>query len=659
MKFIFHGILAAAVLLISACATAQTPVQPATAPDQNSAPRSGKVLFSRSTDADGNATTTSAAAPVSAAEPVATDGERLAVTFTALALDVHLQPAAQHIAVRAVLTVRNDGKAPLARIPLQLSSSLQWEEIRVAGAPVRFPVAMLNSDADHTGQLREAAVPLTAPLAPGASLTLDAVYSGTIAPNAQRLIALGTPADLAAHSDWDEISPAFTGLRGFGNVVWYPVSSAPVLLGDGARLFDEIGRHKLRFVGCRFSLRLAAEFPSGQPPTVAVVNGLELPLTVTDSHSLDPEVTGVATASLPATALGFEAPSLFLAVRTAHAAPVPVAAGLQANVTAYTTPDDENGVHLWLDAAGAVTPFLQRWLGPRPRTRLTLLDLPDSADAPWESGALLCAALVAPPADAPADRLTTVLVHALARAYAPTAPAWLSEGQATFVESLWVERKQGRERAFSLLESGRAALALAEPASPGDNPGTPLDRAISPVYYRTKAAYVLWMLHDILGEDALAAALSGCDAAAPSTCDLAALVKKSAPTADTAWLFADWVDADKGLPDLSVEGVFPVAAKTATYLVAVNLANAGYAAARVPVTVRTSDSTVTERVLVPAHGRVTQRLLVLAPPTEVQVNDGSVPETQVGVHITPVAATPPPPEQQGPVPHKLPRDKTN
>jgi hypothetical protein len=483
MKVAFRSAVASALFLAAVYAAAQAPTAaPATAPEQQATEPKGKVIFSRSADAEGDTTTKAAAAPDAAAKPVATDDERSALTFTALTLDVHLQPAAQHIAVRSVLTVRNDGKAPLAHIPLQISSALQWEEIRVAGEPVHFAVATLNSDADHTGQLHEAAVPLATPLAPGASLTLDAVYSGTIAPSAQRLVALGTPADLAAHSDWDEISPAFTGLRGFGNVVWYPVASVPVILGDGARLFDEIGRHKLRMTGCRFSLRLAAEFPQGQPPTVAVVNGLEVPLTATDAHSLDPEVTGVATAALAPSTLGFEAPSLFLAVRTAHAAPVPVSAGLQANVTAYTTAEDENSVQLWLDAAGAVTPFLQHWAGVRPRARLTLLDLPDPADAPWESGALLCAALNAPPADAPADRLTTVLVHALARAYAPVAPAWLSEGQATFVEALWVERKQGRERALSLLESGRAALALAEPASPGDGLGIPLARAVSPVY---------------------------------------------------------------------------------------------------------------------------------------------------------------------------------
>ena len=56
-------------------------------------------------------------------------------------------------------------------------------------------------------------------------------------------------------TDWDAIGVDFTGLRGFGNVVWYPVSSVPVILGDGARVFDEMGEHKLRMAGARFRLQ--------------------------------------------------------------------------------------------------------------------------------------------------------------------------------------------------------------------------------------------------------------------------------------------------------------------------------------------------------------------------------------------------------------------
>ena len=71
----------------------------------------------------------------------------------------------------------------------------------------------------------------------------------------------------------------------------------------------------------------------------------------------------------------------------------------------------------------------------------------------------------------------------------------------------------GREKALEALESGRSALALIEPPSPGESSGQPLAQAISPVYYRTKATYVFWMLRDLVGDPALSAALRAYDPA--------------------------------------------------------------------------------------------------------------------------------------------------
>ena len=650
--------LAAAILAISPCgAQNPAPAPQTTSPQQPATPQpatpqaTGKVIFSRSTDENGQ--TTTQAGPGAqpsiqmATEPSVEDADRLAATVTALDLDVRLHTVTHQIDVRALVTVRNDGKSPLARIPLQISSSLNWEQIRIDGKSVAFPVATLNSDSDHTGQLHEAAVPLATPLAPRASIQLDAVYSGTVASSAQRLITLGTPESVALHSDWDAISPDFTGLRGFGNVVWYPVSSIPVILGDGARLFDEIGRQKLSLSPAHFALHLTVEFPHGAPPTIAMINGHPAALTVEDAKGLDADLSGIATASVQSDALGFQAPSIFVAVRKEHKG---------GNLTAWTTPDNAVNVQAWLDAASAVTPFEQGWLGRRPASQLTLIDVPDPDDAPFETGAMLAAPLE----DIPADRLDGALVHALTHAYAPPdAPAWLNEGLATFMESLWVEKRQGRDRALQMLESGRSALALAEPSSPGDSAGTPLAQAIAPAYYRTKAAYVLWMLRDLTSDDVLSSALRACNERAfterpqtatsssssvsasssgPSTntssCALQSLLQLPGVNHDLSWLFTDWVDADKGLPDFSIAGVFPNVGSGGTVLVAVSVANAGYAAAEVPIIVRTANGEATERLLVPARGQAVQRILVNGAPTQVQVNDGTVPETGASVHVT-------------------------
>jgi hypothetical protein len=627
MKLFLAHIAGAALCIAAIPASPQTPAE---AP-QNEQPH-GQVIFSRSTDDSGQTTTVAGSSVPQpggqmTAAPSADDAERLAVTFTDFDMDVHLRTADQQIAVRALLTVRNDGKTPLARIPLQISSSLNWERIRLSARDIAFTVATLNSDTDHTGQLHEAAVPLPQPFAPGQTLQLDVTYSGAIPPSAQRLLAIGTPEDVALHSDWDEIGVEFTGLRGFGNVVWYPVASVPVILGDGARLFDEMGDHKLHMAGAQFRLRLTAEFPRGHAPSVALVNGRSLPLAVTDGSG---EVAGVATASLDGTTLGFEAPSLFLAVRSPHAA---------TNTMLWMLPIDEAASLSWAAATTAVTPFLQSWLGVRPRTQLTILDLPDPEDAPFETGSLLVTSI----RQATPEQLDGILAHALTHAWVSSPRAWLSEGVAHFMGTLWLEKQSGRAQALESLEASRPALALAEPASPGESAGQPLALAISPIYYRAKATYVLWMLRDIAGDAALSAALRAYNPAddlskgygrdaGPGPFEK--LLEQASVRRDLSWFFLDWVDADKGLPDLAIDSVFPTPADAGNWLVAVNLSNDGYAAAEIPVTVRTASTSVTQRVLVPARGKAVQRILIQGKPTEVQLNDGTVPETQASVHVT-------------------------
>ena len=649
MMYRLAGAAAVAVLCLAALPDATRaqgtpppaaqPQQPASAPAEPQSEAKGKVIFSRSLDENGEPVTQTGPAIAqpeitNVSQPAVEDAVREAVTLTSLDLEVHLRTGEQKIAVRALLAVRNSGKSPLSKIPLQISSSLNWESIRVEGVDVAFTVAPLNSDTDHTGQLHEAAVPLAEPLAPNQSIRLDVTYSGSIAVDAKRLLAVGTPDDAAIRSDWDRVSAAFTGLRGFGNVVWYPVSSVPAILGDGARVFDEIGRQKLRMSGAKFRLRLAVEYPAGQAPNVALIDGMQVPLAGGTAEGS--ETSGVETADSGETTLGFSTPSLFVAMRKP-------AKGSEMSL--FVVPEDAPAVDAWTAAEKVVTPFLQGWLGKHPEGGLTVLDLPEAKDAPFETGALLAL----PVRSGPADALEGVLAHALSHAYlnasgAPL-PMWLDEGVANFMGTLWIERQQGREKALETLESSRPALALAEPSSPGESTGEPLDRAASPVYYRTKAAYVLWMLRDIAGEAALSAALRGIEPEARSSTAMGSeggagknrLFEKlleQADGKDLSWFFTDWVDADHGLPDLAIEGVFPTTATPDSSLVAINMANTGYAAAEVPVTVESDLTSVTQRILIPARGKVSRRILIQGKPISVQLNDGATPETQASVHVT-------------------------
>jgi hypothetical protein len=635
----------AALLSAAASAPAQTssgtpPVSSQTIQQtQQNQDKKSKVILQRSIDENGqtvdgvapNPSKATAQPPAKVStQPTAEDNERNALTYTDFDFDVRIRPAESHLAVRALITVRNDSKSPLAHLPLQLSSDLNWELIRVNGQQMPFTGAVLNSDADHTGQLHEAVVTLTTPLAPGASQQLDVTYSGVIQGSTKRLLAIGTPEEVASHSDWDRITTNFTGLRGFGNVVWYPVSSVPVILGDGARLFDEIGTHKLRLTGAHFRLALTVEIPAGLAPSVALINGR--PVSLSTSSSTDTTLPAIAIAHVDDSTLGFEAPSLFLAARNNHPA---------TNMTLWTRPESDNNVAAWSTAASDVTPFLQGWLGVKPRSQLIVLDLPEDGDIPFETGSLLATPVRA----APVDVLEGVMAHALTHAWVMSPRAWLSEGVAHFMGTVWIEKQQGRERALATLDNARAALALAEPESPGESDGQPLVACISPVYYRTKAAYVFWMLRDIAGDAALSAALRAYDPSKDTAPDsFEKLIEQAGQRKNLSWFFNDWVYKDKGLADLSIETVYPSPASVpGSYLVAVNMANNGYAAVEAPVQVLSNATSVTQRVLLPGRGKGVQRILLQGQPTEVRLNDGTIPETQATIHSKLIENSPPKP----------------
>ena len=107
------------------------------------------------------------------------------------------------------------------------------------------------------------------------------------------------------------------------------------------------------------------------------------------------------------------------------------------------------------------------------------------------------------------------------------------------------------------------------------------------------------------------------------------------------WFFTDWVYADKGLPDLAIDTVYPSPASVAgSYLVAVNLSNNGYAAVEAPVQVISDSASVTQRVLLQARSKTVQRILIQGRPTEVRLNDGTIPESQSTIHSKTLDAPP-------------------
>jgi hypothetical protein len=614
-------VAAVTAVALASYAGAQQTSPPPEVPDEHP----GKVILSRSTDESG----TLAKPPSTPAGPPATDAERQAITFLAYDLDVHLQPREHAMAVRARIQIRNDSSAPLNRLALQISSSLQWTHVRVADVPAAFQQQPIKSDIDHTGALQEAVIPLAKPLAPQQSLAVDVTYEGTAAFSAVRLEQIGTPADVAESSDWDRLSEEFVGLRGLGNVAWYPIASIPVALGDGARFFTEAAAERQRQSQATLSMRVTEEF-FGEAPTVAVLDGEVFNLTPTSLASAS--VPGVVSCALPATRLGFASPSLFLLSRTAHEGD-----GLKV----FARTEDVENAQNYMSAASIVAPLIHRWLGEKPQGALNIVDLPEHGDAPFEDhGTLFADVQNAEPA-----KLTEVLIHSLTHLYFRSPYAWLDEGVPSFMGSLWLEQNHGREIAIQQLDNGRGALALAEPSDPGSLTTEPQALVIArdPVFYRTKATYVFWMLRNLAGDEALGKALRTYEPGSDSAGTGFEQVLERASGKDLKWFFNNWVYNDRGLPDLSIAGIYPNKASVpGSYIVSVDVANSGSAEAQVPVSVTSASATVTEQLRIPSRSSVSHRFVLPGQPLEVMVNDGTVPEVQESVHRQVISNKPAP-----------------
>jgi len=102
------------------------------------------------------------------------------------------------------------------------------------------------------------------------------------------------------------------------------------------------------------------------------------------------------------------------------------------------------------------------------------------------------------------------------------------------------------------------------------------------------------------------------------------------------WFFDDWVYRDRGLPDFHVESVYPRPLLSETeknYLVTVTIENRGHAAAEVPVSVQTASGEKSIRVLVKGDEKGVGRIEMPVIPSKVVVNDGSVPEANIGNNV--------------------------
>jgi hypothetical protein len=305
----------------------------------------------------------------------------------------------------------------------------------------------------------------------------------------------------------------------------------------------------------------------------------------------------------------------------------------QPNLEVAYRPEHRSNAENYAKAADIVTPFVTEWFGV-PREKAQVVELFDPGASPFESGAML----LTPLGDTDPKLLQIALVHELTHAAFPSNRPWIYEGLAHFAQAAYRERQENRQAALDFLGLHRAAVVAAQKvvaerpkeASAQDESliATSVDE-----FSRSKAAYVWWMLRDMLGEDTLKRVLASYRADEDKDPGYVQHLVEAQAKRNLQWFFDDWVYHDHGLPDFRVQSAFPREASQDNYLVTVTVENLGAAGAEVPVMVRFEGGELTQRVEVRGKAKGVVRVATPKPPTEIVVNDGSVPESDMSNNV--------------------------
>jgi hypothetical protein len=540
--------------------------------------------------------------------------DREAFTITKYDLEIRLEPEQQRLGARGRITLRNDSAQPQKVVALQISSSLNWRAIRVDGKTVQFVSQPYESDIDHTGALSEAVVTLPAEIKPKDSVEIEIGYEGVIPLDATRLTRVGVPEELAKHTSWDQIGKSFTAVRGAGYVAWYPITTESADFSEGNSLFEVVDRWKMREAESEFkaSLTLSGAGEEGPPTLMCGAN---------EGFNAEFGRNWALGSDCNYKPLGAVTPT-FVAARYVDQSKPPL--------NLYALPGHEGGASKYAAAFEPASKFVTEWFG-KPSTPVAIADLPDPHAAPFESGTLLLASMAS---DSKLGGIN--LVHELVHSALWSPRPWVYEGLAHFAEAVYREEQGGREAALDLLGIHRATFSEAEKdvaTHPVKNVGQPLATTFDEVYFRSKAAYVWWMLRDMVGDEALRSALGKYRADDDKDPKYVEQLVGSSGKRDLAWFFDGWVYHDRGLPDFRVQSVHPWKAEKGVQMITVTLENLGAAGAEVPFTVRCEGGDVTRRLEVRAKGTATTRVDLPGAPIEIVVNDGSVPESDVANNV--------------------------
>jgi hypothetical protein len=538
--------------------------------------------------------------------------DREAFTFAKYDLNVRIEPEQQRLEVRGTITLRNDSPTPQKIAVLQISSSLSWSSIKVGGKPLQLVLQPYTSDIDHTGALSEAIVTLPETVPPKGTVDLEIAYEGVIVLDATRLTRIGAPEAQANSSDWDQISPKFTVVRGLGYVAWYPIATEAADLSEGKNLFEVLGRWRTREIASTMHLQFAIPSGEDEPPEF-LVNATTCPI----AHEVQHQFTADCTCRL----LGTLVPAFVIADYEIVD---------RASIAVHFLHGHDASANNYADAAEKVIPFITEWFGAA-RSKAETADLIDPNSAPYESGSLLLTPLTG--TDPKLAGLTAA--HQLTHAAFSSPRPWINEGLAHFAQALYLEQQRGRQVALDYIGLHSSAFAAADqqrekqPTAPRseDEVNRSLVNTTDEELYRSKAMCVWWMVRDMLGDQALKKAVASYHPEDDKEPSYMPRLIQAQTQRDLEWFFDDWVYRDRGLPDFKVASAFTRKTLPEGYMLTITVENTGSAGAEVPLTVKFDGGEITKRLVVRGKSNGVIRVEIPKPPEEIVVNDGSVPES--------------------------------
>ncbi len=493
--------------------------------------------------------------------------DREAFSITNYDLNLQIEPEQHRLGARGKITLRNDTSSPQKIVVLQISSSLDWRSIKAGGKLLQYVTQPYASDIDHTGSLSEAVVTLPQAIEPHGTFELEIAYEGVILLDATRLTRIGTPEDVAASADWDQIDPSFTAVRGAGYVAWYPITTEVANLSEGDSLFEVLARWKAREMGSEVNLRFAdPNIATDAQPPVVLCSGKVLQGITFEGTSKLPVAQCVNEGSAPSV------PSFVIASYATVTRPSSIV---------YYLPSHAVAAETYADSAEKVAPLISDWFGA-PREKARTGDLPDPNAAPFESGALLLTPLSNSDSNLAGLSAAHQLTHASFLSFRP----WIEEGLAHFAQALYLEQQKGRHAALDYMGLHRTALNNVEqPATiprSEDEVSHSLVNTVNEELYRSKAMCVWWMLRDMVGDAALKKALASYRSEQDKEPSYMPRLISAQTKRDLEWFFDDWVYHDRGLPDFKVESAFTRKTMANSYMLTITVDNVGTAGAEVP-----------------------------------------------------------------------------